>query len=346
MDSNATRQPTTRRWVKRPPGSNWGDFGDDDQIGRLNLLTPEKVRQAVAEVQEGRVFCLSLPLDYPGGNVLAPHRFPPQLRPTVRHGQSFFNYPFKCEDADYCDAGCDDSVLLCTQYSTQWDSLAHIGQAFDADDDGVAELVYYNGYRAGTDICAPSERQEGRATAIGIENMAATGVQGRGVMVDLERHFGRSRRLVGYEDLMRVMDADRVVFESGDLLCLHTGFSTMVLAMQRQPDAETLRNACAALDGTDLRLLNWITDSGVAAIAADNYAVEAIPARKATGPRPFVPLHGHCLFKLGIHLGELWYFDQLNAWLTEHRRSRFLLTAPPLRLPGAVGSPATPVATV
>jgi kynurenine formamidase len=217
---------------------------------------------------------------------------------------------------------------------------------FDADGDGVAELVYYNGYRAGKEVCAPSERRDDGTMAIGIENMAATGMQGRGVMVDLERHFGRSRRLVGYDDLMGVMDADHVRFEAGDVLCLHTGFSTMLLEMRRRPEAETLRNACAALDGTDERLLQWITDSGVAAIAADNYAVEAIPPRSAPGPRPFVPLHGHCLFKLGIHLGELWYLSELNAWLKAHHRSRFLLTAPPLRLPGAVGSPVTPVATV
>ena len=60
------------RWKRRPEGSTWGDFGADDQLGRLNLLTPEKVRQGVAEVREGRVFCLSLPLDLPGGNILYP----------------------------------------------------------------------------------------------------------------------------------------------------------------------------------------------------------------------------------------------------------------------------------
>ena len=32
-----------RRWLQRPEGSNWGDFGPDDQLVRLNLLTPEKV---------------------------------------------------------------------------------------------------------------------------------------------------------------------------------------------------------------------------------------------------------------------------------------------------------------
>jgi hypothetical protein len=47
-----------------------------------------------------------------------------------------------------------------------------------------------------------------------------------------------------------------------------------------------------------------------------------------------------------VPLGELWYLHELAAWLREHDRSRFLLTAPPLRLPGAVGCPATPIATV
>jgi hypothetical protein len=52
------------------------------------------------------------------------------------------------------------------------------------------------------------------------------------------------------------------------------------------------------------------------------------------------------LFKLGVNLGELWHLTPLAAWLRANARYRFLLTAPPLRLTGAVGSPATPVATV
>jgi hypothetical protein len=52
-----------QRWRHRPNGSNWGDFGPDDQRGRLNLITPEKVRQGLAEAREGITFCLSLPLD-------------------------------------------------------------------------------------------------------------------------------------------------------------------------------------------------------------------------------------------------------------------------------------------
>ena len=49
-----------------------------------------------------------------------------------------------------------------------------------------------------------------------------------------------------------------------------------------------------------------------------------------------VPRHELCLFKLGIHLGELWQLTPLARWLRVNMRSRFMLTAPPLRLPGAV----------
>ncbi len=69
-------------------------------------------------------------------------------------------------------------------------------------------------------------------------------------------------------------------------------------------------------------------------------------APEITESGPVLPLHEHCLFKVGVLLGELWHLSKLNVWLRENRRSRFFLTAPPLRVPGAVGSPATPVSTV
>src|SRR6266550_1032483 len=146
------------RWQQRPPGSNWGEFGPEDQRGRMNWVTREKVLQGIAEVKEGIAFCLSLPLDYPGGTALNPRRNPPRLAATLR-------------------------------YSTQWDSFAHIGSRFDADGDGRAEIVFYNGFRAGEDIvpapekpnAEPWAKYEGtQAKALGIQNLAEHGAQGRG----------------------------------------------------------------------------------------------------------------------------------------------------------------------
>lgn len=350
--------PKLTRWKKRPAGSNWGDFGPDDQLGRLNLLTPRKVLQGVAEVKEGLRFCLSLPLDFPGKNVLNSRRLPPVLRPNLRNGRPNLNYLMSRDNPEYTDVVSDDLVVLHLQYSTQWDSFAHVGQMFDADGDGHPEPVYYNGFRAGQDIVGPSDPDDAgppgkvlgtstsAARALGIENMAANPIQGRAVLIDLHAHFGRARRLVGYDDLQRVLDADRVVIEPGDLVCLHTGFTGMLVEMNRQPDGPLLDRSCAVLDGRDERLLEWIEDSGLAALIADNYSVEAYPTASHVGLCSSLPLHEKCLFRLGVPLGELWFLQELAGWLRANGRNRFLLTAPPLRLPGAIGSPTTPVATV
>ena len=84
-------------------------------LGRLNLIGPVQVRKGVAEVRSGRTFCLSLPLDLPGGNVLSPVRFPPVLRPVIRNDAPYFNYVWRTLDPRFPDVASDDAVLLHTQ---------------------------------------------------------------------------------------------------------------------------------------------------------------------------------------------------------------------------------------
>jgi hypothetical protein len=335
-----------KRWTKRPEGSNWGDFGEDDQLGSLNYITAETVLRAVGEVRAGLSFCLSLPLDYPGGRGLAPHRFPPILAPTERKGQPFFNFSFSQLDAAYCDVGCDDSVTLCTQYSTQWDSFAHIGAVFDLDGDGRQVPCFYNGYRAGEHIIAPDDRPDGLAMPLGIDRFAEKAIQSRGVLIDLDHHLGRDKQTIGLGVLREVIERDGVSIEPGDIVCLHTGFGDELMTMKGAPDPHRLHNMCAALDGADEALQDWLSETRIAALVADNFAVERIDPGALPHGSHFLPLHHHCLFKRGIPLGELWLLTPLARWLRENGRSSFLLTAPPLRLPGAIGSPVTPVATV
>ncbi len=345
------------RWKRRPEGSTWGDWGADDQEGRLNLLTKEKALGGIAEVKEGKSFCLSLPLDYPGGTLVNPRRNPPRLFPTKRRGTANFTYPLKREDPRFVDVICDDVAELTLQYSSQWDSLAHVGQLFDADGDGTPEIVFYNGYRAGEHIIGPVDYRGGKeeeteghegAKALSIDHLAAHPIVGRGVMIDLEAHFGRGPSFVDFEALMRVMEADKVRVEEGDLVCLRTGYDRVLLGMGKNPDATTLEaNPGAGLDGRDERLLEWVARSGAVALISDNRAVEQIPSRPSREERhAALPLHAHCLFKLGVYLGEMWLLSELADYLRAAGRSRFLLTAAPLRLPGAVGSPANAIATV
>jgi kynurenine formamidase len=349
---------SVQRWKQRPPGSNWGDFGADDQVGRMNFLTPEKVMEGVAEVHEGLSFCLSLPLDYPGGCGMNPNRHPPMLRPTLRKGKVNFNCLLGELEPGRTDVLNDDLAILHLQYSTQWDGLAHVGGLFDADGDGVAEPVYYNGYSARDFMQAPldtkdcgvldrdSLKSSSSAKALGIQGLAERCVQTRGVMLDLKAHYGTARTLIGYEELMRALEADSMELTQGDILCLHTGFAERVLGMDKHPDHDALSNYGAVFNGRDKRLLQWISDSGIAAIAADNYAVEAFPAPDGGACCAALPLHEHCLFKLGLHLGELWRLTPLADALRARSRYRFLLTAPPLNLPGAIASPLTPIGTL
>ena len=344
------------RWTQKPAGSTWGDFGEDDQLGRLNLLDERKVLQAVSEVKVGKVFCLSLPLDLPGGNILNPRRHPPVLSPTFRDGKGYMNFQMSTLQADAIDVLCDDQVTLCMQYSTQWDGLSHVGAMFDTHGDGKPRKVYYNGYEAGVDIFGgenpAADHQDccgdgaSFAAKLSVENYAKKGMQGRGVLLDLARHLGDQRTVVDAQTFLNILTTENIAVDRGDMLVLRTGFAETIVEMAGHPDHERLEKTGAVLDGSDERLLNWITESGIAAICADNYAVEAYPARTSGPGHSILPLHHHCLFKLGVPLAELWYLRDLADWLHQAGRHHFLLTAPPLRMPGAVGSPVTPIATV
>jgi len=338
------------RWVNRPEGSTWGNWGVDDQRGRMNLVTPMLRKQAATEIKEGLCFCLSLPLDLPGGNSVNPKRFPPKFG-TVFHPPDsehpYYNMDWNALQPGNMDVSSDEYITLYSQYSTQWDSFAHVGSHFDANGDGDVEMIYYNGFKAGEHIKGPEDPDGMGARALGVENMAVSGMQGRGVLVDFHRHFGYERVAVNYEMLMKVFDKDGIIIEEGDFFLFHTGWDELILEMGGKPDASKLHRSGAVLDGFDGKLLQWITDSGVVALISDNMAVEDSRGYGDTqGGCSRLPVHRHCLFRLGVHLGELWYLSELTDALRQRDRSRFFLTAPPLRMPGAVGSPVTPIATI
>jgi hypothetical protein len=331
-----------RRWLKRPEGSNWGDFGEDDQIGRMNLVTPMRRLAAVQCVTEGLAFQLGLPLDHPKKQVFA-GRNPPVLSPTISaDGRTMYDWMPAGGPIDVVN---DDQVLLGLQYSTQWDGLSHYGTCFDADDDGVAERLFYNGYRMDTHFILPSEGQAPAALALGIENLAESCVQGRGVLVDLRAAGEGPLAAVGYDALMRAMEAQRAEAGEGDFLCIYTGYADLLLRDGAEV-SDTELAACPGLDGKDRALLDWIDRSGIAAICADNSMVEKVDGVTRCAGTTMMPLHELCLVRLGIHLGEFWWFGGLAPALAERDRTHFLLTAPPLNLPGAVGSPVTPIGTI
>ena len=92
-----------------PPHSAWGVFGDDDQIGTLNLLTPERVAAAARLVRHGQVFALNWELELPDPPLFS--------RSTLRH-------TIHRRRANVFDDLYDN---FNTQSSSQWDGLRHYG---------------------------------------------------------------------------------------------------------------------------------------------------------------------------------------------------------------------------
>ena len=73
-----------KRWKQRPDGSTWGDWGDDDELGRINLITADKVLEGVREVEAGITFCLSLPARLPRRDLPQPAAPPARGRRPPR----------------------------------------------------------------------------------------------------------------------------------------------------------------------------------------------------------------------------------------------------------------------
>ena len=145
---------------------------------------------------------------------------------------------------------------------------------------------------------------------------------------------------------MSIFDKQNVNLKKGDILCLWTGLDELIIANDKSLNTD-IKHKGAVLDGWDDELLKWISSSGVSAIVSDNLAIEAIGKEiPADYKGSALPLHNQCIFNMGMHLGELWYLTELANYLRANDRNAFLLTAPPLRLKGAAGSPVTPVATV
>ena len=98
------------------------------------------------------------------------------------------------------------------------------------------------------------------------------------------------------------------------MVCLYTGFGDVILELKKKPDPKLLHDTCTGLDGRDDKLLQWIMTRASPACSPTTtpWSSSRQPHEQAQ-PHASLPLHQHCLFKNGIHLGELFYFSSSRA---------------------------------
>jgi kynurenine formamidase len=315
---------------------NWGRWGDDDQLGCLNYITPEKVARAAQSVKRGERFSLAIPVDAYGPQGAHGYRRNPihlmslegadddmvrVLREWEHGGEQeqqladlFENGPMRWND---------DIIIMPLQGGTQWDGLAHV----------YYDGKLYNGYPASAVTSAG-------ATKDGIDHVGrAGGIMGRGVLLDVARHLDVPRLeqsfVIGADLLDEVVDAQGVTLEDGDIVVIRTGWWTHFLE-HRDGDAWL-----AGSPGISWRVAEWLHDRRIGAIAADNIAVEVI-APEVEGH--FLLFHMLAIRDMGMSLGEIWDLEALSEDCANDGVYEFFLLTAPLIVPGGIGSPINPVA--
>ena len=295
----------TKRWTQRPEGSTWGDWGDDDELGRINLLTPEKVLEGVREVEAGISFCLSLPLDFPGGTILNQRRHPPVLAPTEDmdgNARRLLQRPHE-----------RDARLRRPQVRRRVGRRRRDALAAVLDPVGLARprrrrvRRRRRRHRGGRLLQRlPRRHRPGRPdrrrrrrrrpataaspTTSGSSTWRSTACRAAACSSISRTTSATSSRGSGSTRSEEIMAADDVVVEPGDMLLLHTGFATKILEWDRDPDpCRRSSRTCSWLDARDDALLEWIADSQISALVADNYAVEGLLGKDRHPEPPLVP---------------------------------------------------------
>jgi kynurenine formamidase len=262
---------------------NWSRWGDGDECGTANLITPERLAAAARLVRRGIVFDLSIPLDasgpQPGGQRINPVLLMSQTG-QGQHLPGGFHFA-------------DDYVFMPLQAGTRWDALAHV----------YYDDVMWNGYPA-SDITSRGARRNSIDRQAD-ELDAALAAQGH------------------------------VQVGPGDVLLVRTGW------YQRFRQHQDRIAFMSAEPGLGMSCAGWLRERDVAAVASDNWGVEAFAGED--GMRT-LELHMVLIRDMGLTLGELFDLEELAADCRDDGVWEFFFCGPPLKMTGAVGSPVNPLA--
>lgn len=294
--------------------SNTGRWGANDRIGTLNHITPDRRAAAAQLARTGRVFDLGIEIGRPGIQRVGGVRSNPVhlMRLT----------PLDHIDPLHNTCLADDHISMPLQSVTQWDGLGHVGY----DD------MLYN------DIPASSITTLEGSRELSIHQVAAAGIAGRGVLVDVARLLGIERMAAGDVITPDMLDAAEraqgVSVGAGDIVLVRTGWITHFTV---DGDAEAYWRG---EPGIGLDVARWLHARDVAAIASDNWGVETSPADRSGG----LPVHPVLIRDMGMTLGEIFQLEDLAADCAGDGVWDFFFVAPPLKVVGGVGSPITPLA--
>lgn len=285
--------------------SNWGRWGKDDQIGTLNLITPEKRVAAAALVKEGVSISLSLDLNKHIGEL----------------NTSPLEHEVTTSEYGSLGAAMDELSIRYHGYShSHIDGLQHIAH----------KGLLYNR------LSLDSIQSDGSQLALGIQH-AADGIVTRGVLIDVPRFRGvdfvPSGTVITEQEITAWEQESGVTISSGDVLLIRTG-RWIEVAQNGQWDVGERTT------GFHASIATWLKSRDVAVLGMDATS-DVAPSRVEDHS---LPLHVLTIAALGMPLLDNLDLEALAATAAKLGRPTFLFIGAPLRVPGGTGSPLNPLA--
>ncbi len=292
---------------------NWGQWGDDDELGTLNFVNGDTIRAGRDEIVAGET--LGLAIDFgPSG---------PQ---TTGQGRRFNPVHWMLETGtDTLASGqrhgyADDVIEMCVHGATHWDGLGH----------GFYDGKMWNGY----DMALVDAKGVGKNPITAVRDRLA----GRGVLIDVARNKSVDALEPGFaihaEDLDATVDAQGVEIQPGDFLLIRTG-----------QIGEATRNgwgkyAGGEAPGLAIDTAKWLRDKQVAGIATDTWGAEVRPNEVKDLNQPW---HRLAIPNIGLTVGEMFDLERLSERCAADGHYAFFLSAGALPIERGTGSPVNPI---
>jgi kynurenine formamidase len=290
--------------------SNWGRWGNDDELGAANLITPAKRKQALALAKEG--LAISLAHDI--------------VQEKAADAQNILERVL----GDVRPTGTTDRY----QYTGTYHGVIH--SHLDAVDCHVmSEGKGYNG-RSMEDITAAGGCPKGNINAL------KDGVVTRAILFDATRLPGKATpqgwldpgTAIHREDLEALEKLERVKVSAGDVILLYTGRWKRRAALGPWPNT-------TGFAGWHSDVAYFIKERGVSFIGGDG-PNDVTPT--GLPPTINIPLHQLALVAMGVSIFDNLDFERAVEQARRLNRYEFLFTAAPLRIDMGTGSPLNPLA--
>jgi kynurenine formamidase len=306
--SASTRETVTKAtvdgWMKEL--SNWGRWGADDQMGTVNLITPEKRKQAAALVQDGVAVSLARDAE----KVQAEDNPSPFGHRMINTG-------------DKPGAG----QFVSDEYTVAYHGYAHTHM------DSLTHMAYegksYNGV------------EQKNVTAEGAPKLDVTnfknGIFTKGILLDIPHLKGVDWLEPGTpiypEDLDAFEKMAGVKVEPGDVVFVYTG-------RWKRREAQGPWNVGEKSAGLHASAVPWLHARDIAMVGSD--AASDVAPSGIDGVRQ--PIHQLMLVALGTPIFDNCDLEAVAAECRRRNRWEFLLTASPIPVPRGTGSPLNPIA--